>query len=140
MTSSSKILIALVLLFVFAGCTTQSTTTPPLTQQPVVGADAAEITVFRPSGMGAAIKATISLDGREVGQLFVRRYAILRVPPGRHTVKLSFPILSGIPGQTAEINCEPKAEHFLLYSLSMQPSTYVPNVGVIFYSTSGIHS
>lgn len=135
----ASLLISLFLLFVFTGCTTRSTTTPPLAQQPVVGADAAAIYVFRPSGMGAAVKATVLLDGQEVGQLFVRRYAILRVPPGRHNVKISFSIISGLPDQTAEINCEPNSEHFLLYSMSMRPSTYVPNVGVIFNTSAGFH-
>lgn len=88
--------------------------------------------------MGAGAKATVTLDGREVGQLFVRRYAMLRVPPGRHTVKVSFSIMYAIPDQTAEINCEPNAELFLLHTTSLSPSTYVPNVGVVFRATPGI--
>lgn len=76
----------------------------------------AQIYLFRPTSPPAARDANVCLDGKKIGEIFVRRYAVIQVPPGRHKLTMSF---WDIKDKSVEWDCEPGKRYYISYTSLM---------------------
>jgi len=133
---SGSILAVLLLFSACASAPRESRPTPP---EVSLGPDAPTIVFLRLTGPPAAVKGVLELDGRELGKVFVRRYATINLAPGRHELRFSFPAWASSPAQTITFECQPNQKYFLCYDSSMSFGGFIP-IGpiVIFKITRGL--
>jgi hypothetical protein len=134
MKKISLLFAACFLPLVFSACSTpakKEPMPPPATQ---LGTDAATVYFIRPNGAPAAVKGTLSLDGHPLGKIFVRRYAVINVAPGRHEFDFSFSGWVAVPAQSAVLNCEPGKKYFLCYTTQMGIGAIVPVAPTVILS------
>src|SRR5689334_1876855 len=103
------------ILALMLGCASSNQQPVHAAPPPVAGPDAATIIFFRITGPPAAVKGILSVDGYELGKVFVRRYAIFKVAPGMHELRFSFPMWAGTKEQIAQIECRPNERYFVAY-------------------------
>lgn len=83
------ILFAIVLTGLVSGCASVPMATPEqdaAARSYVVKPNTANIFVYRNETMGAAIKMTVALNGKLVGDTASKTFMKLEVPPGKHTL------------------------------------------------------
>jgi hypothetical protein len=121
---------------VLTGCqsASQPVEPPPVVKKLAPGA--ARIVFFRPTNPPAAVKGILSLDGREVGRVFVRRYAILDVQPGTREVSFYFPGWAGTRRETIVLECQPNQRVFISYTSLMGVSTVTPIAPFVIYKVT----
>jgi hypothetical protein len=73
----------------------------------------ANLFIFRDHAEPTAWKPTVKIDGRKVIALGENRYTAIRMAPGRHEVKLGWPLISAQGGSTFELTVEPGKSHYL---------------------------
>jgi len=115
------------------GCNTgnQSAVEPPPSE---LSWNAATIIFLRPTGPPAAVKGKLSLDDFELGEVFVRRYAEIKVEPGRHNLKFSFPSWAAVQAQTIDLQCDENVTYYVLYASELGFGAILPPPDVVVFS------
>jgi hypothetical protein len=126
-------------ILLFSACASAPPVSHPMPPEVSLGPDAPTIVFLRLTGPPAAVKGILELDGRELGKVFVRRYATINLSPGRHELRFSFPAWASTPAQTVTLECRPNQKYFLCYDSSMSFGGIIP-VGpiVILKMTHGL--
>lgn len=128
-----RILLLLVFIAFVSGCgTAPSVVSESVPKQ--VGADAATIVFLRPTSPPAAVKGTLYLDGVAVGEVFVRRYALLHVNPGKHEVRFGFPFWAGVATQSITLRCDANATYYISYTSLMGVAAVYASSSVVAFS------
>ena len=70
-----------------------------------------QIVVFRPGGMGSAIKCTVREDGRMIGRVSQKRYFVVDAEPGVHTLTAKSEATDAVtvqvePDETSYVKCK----------------------------------
>lgn len=89
-------------------------------QQPslpkVVREETATIYFFRSTNLPENVLGLLSLDRVEIGQVNIARYAVVRVKPGSHELKLSFPLWAKVNDQAVIMEFERDKNYYLSYA------------------------
>lgn len=95
-----------------------------------------KIVFFRPSSPPAAVKGVLELDGVKVGDVGVRRFALLHVAPGKHTIRFVFPGWAGTKAQSVTFESEPNTTHYLSFRswMNLSPSQPAVATGIVLFS------
>ena len=70
-----------------------------------------QIVVFRPGGMGSAIKCTVRENGRMIGRVSQKRYFVVDAEPGVHTLTAKSEATDAVtvqvePDETSYVKCK----------------------------------
>jgi hypothetical protein len=81
--------------------------------------DAASIYFFRAKCPPVAVKGTLSIDGVKYSVVPVRRYAVVRITPGKHELKFAFPLWAGTPSKKLTIEAVSNSVRYFYYTTDM---------------------
>jgi hypothetical protein len=79
----------------------------------------ATIYFFRAKCPPVAVKGTLSIDGVKHSVVSVRRFAVVRVTPGKHELKFSFPMWAGTPSKKTSIETSSDSVRYFYYTTDM---------------------
>ena len=82
-----------------------------------------QVVLFRPGGMGSAVKCTVREDGKMVGRVSGNRYYILDVPAGTHTYTTKTEATD-----TVNVQAEPDETTFVKCKIAMGVMVGRPNL------------
>jgi hypothetical protein len=87
---------------------------------------AVSIHFFRAKCPPVAVKGTLFIDGVKQAVVPVRRYAVVRVAPGKHELKFAFPLWAGTPSKKLTLEARPGAARYFYYTTDMGFSIAAP--------------
>uniref|UniRef100_UPI0026374E11 hypothetical protein n=1 Tax=Acidovorax sp. TaxID=1872122 RepID=UPI0026374E11 len=127
------------------GCaSTASPGTPSVSRSPSSSSDLSTVYIFRKYAEPTIWNATIKIDGVSGASLSQGSFTIVKVPPGAHTFKANWPLLSGQRDSFIEVNTKPGGTYFVELTgisqvVGIAPAyTAGPGIGVVFRMGSGM--
>jgi hypothetical protein len=81
----------------------------------------AEVTFIRFPGMPDAVKGEFLIDGKEVGKIRPKHFAIFKVPAGVHEIRFKFPFWAGMKELHGKVKWDANRKYFLCYESKTRP-------------------